>query len=108
MEVLVNEALRGKHRLPGVEAIFDRLEGRSTQRLDVNDVTADLRIRSDVELEFHLRHDRWLAEANCRRRETRPDGERGKSEADSLTAYCVPSGPDRSQASRSKAGYVNS
>jgi hypothetical protein len=29
VEVLVNEALRGKNRLPAVEAIFDRLEGRS-------------------------------------------------------------------------------
>jgi hypothetical protein len=26
VEVLVNEALRGKHRRPAVEAIFDRLE----------------------------------------------------------------------------------
>ena len=52
LEVLVNENLR---------AISDRLEGRSTQRLDVNDVTADLRSRSDAELKFYLRHDRWPA-----------------------------------------------
>lgn len=62
VEVLVQEALRGKHRLPAVEAIFDRLEGRSTLRLDVNDVTADLRSRSNEELQFHLDHDRWPEE----------------------------------------------
>jgi hypothetical protein len=60
VEVLVQEALRGKHLLPAVEAIFDGLEGRSTLRLDVNDVTADLRSRSNEELQFHLDHDRWL------------------------------------------------
>jgi hypothetical protein len=50
VDVLVQEALRGKHHLPAVQAIFDRLEGRSTLRLDVNDVTADLRSRSNEEL----------------------------------------------------------
>ena len=55
----MQEALRGKHRLPAVEAIFDRLEGRSTQRVDVNDVTADLRSRSNEELQFHLDNNRW-------------------------------------------------
>ncbi|MGA9813325.1 MAG: DUF5681 domain-containing protein [Terriglobales bacterium] len=63
VEVLVQEALRGKHRLPAVEAIFDRLEGRSIQRVDVNDVTADLRGRSDAELQFHLDNNRWPDEA---------------------------------------------
>ena len=48
--------------LPAVEAIFDRLEGRSTQRLDVNDVTAGFRSRSDAELGFHTPHNRWPAE----------------------------------------------
>ena len=56
---LVQEALRGRHRLPAVEAIFDRLEGRATQQLNVRDVSADLRSLSDEELEFHLVHDRW-------------------------------------------------
>jgi hypothetical protein len=37
---LVKEALRGKHRLAAVEAIFDRLEGRPAQRLDLADVTS--------------------------------------------------------------------
>jgi len=42
--------------------IADRLEGRPTQQLDFNDVTADLRNRSDEELQFHLDHDRWPSE----------------------------------------------
>jgi hypothetical protein len=63
VEVLVQEALRGKHRLPAVEAIFDRLEGRSIQRVDVKDVSADLRGRTDQELQFHLDNNRWPDEA---------------------------------------------
>lgn len=39
--------------------IANRLEGRATQRLEVNDITADLASRSDDELRFHLAHDRW-------------------------------------------------
>jgi hypothetical protein len=72
VEVLVQEALRGRHRLPAVEAIFDRLEGRATQQLNVRDVTADLRSRSDQELEFHLRHDRWPSENELETGESEP------------------------------------
>jgi len=63
VEVLVNEALNGKNRLPAVEIIFDRLEGRSRQRLEVADVTAQLRDKSDEELQFHLDNNRWPDEA---------------------------------------------
>ena len=63
VEVLVNEALDGKNRLPAVEIIFDRLEGRSRQRLEVADVTAQLRDKSDEELQFHLDNNRWPDEA---------------------------------------------
>lgn len=59
VEVLVQEALAGKNRLPAVEIIFDRLEGRAHQRLEVADITAELRNKSDAELQFHLDHDRW-------------------------------------------------
>jgi hypothetical protein len=59
VEVLVNEALDGKNRLAAVEIILDRLEGRSRQRLEVADVTAQLRDKSDEELQFHLDHNRW-------------------------------------------------
>ena len=59
VEVLVGEALCGKNRLPAVEIIFDRLEGRSRQRVEVADITAELRNKSDAELQFHLDHGRW-------------------------------------------------
>jgi hypothetical protein len=59
VEVLVNEALVGKNRLPPVEIIFDRLEGRSRQHLEIADVTAELRNKSDAELQFHLDNNRW-------------------------------------------------
>ena len=39
--------------------IANRLEGRATQRLEVNDITADLANRSDDELRYHLAHDAW-------------------------------------------------
>jgi len=60
----------GKRNLAAVEAIFDRLEGRSIQCVDVKDVSADLRGRTDQELQFHLDHNRWpdegeLAPAPC-------------------------------------------
>src|SRR5450432_419461 len=59
VEVLIHEALVGKNRLPAVEVIFDRLEGRSRQRVEVADVTAELRNKSDAELQFHLDNNRW-------------------------------------------------
>jgi hypothetical protein len=63
VEVLVNEALDGKNRLAAVEIILDRLEGRSRQRLEVADVTAQLRDKSDEELQFHLDNNRWPDDA---------------------------------------------
>jgi hypothetical protein len=59
VEVLVHEALRGRHRLAAVEVIFARLEGRASQNFPVADVTQELRLKSDDELRFHLAHDRW-------------------------------------------------
>ena len=60
---LVEEALRGKHRLAAIEVIFDRLEGRPAQRLDLADVTSDLRSRSTEELQFFLDFKRWPSDA---------------------------------------------
>ena len=57
--VLVQEALKGRQRLAAVEVIFDRLEGRASQHIEVADVTKELRQKSDDELRFHLEHDRW-------------------------------------------------
>jgi len=39
--------------------ICDRIEGRSPQSIAISDITADLRSRSDEELEFYLAHNRW-------------------------------------------------
>jgi hypothetical protein len=35
------------------------LEGRSRQHLEIADVTAELRNKSDAELQFHLDNNRW-------------------------------------------------
>jgi hypothetical protein len=39
--------------------IANRLEGRSRQSIEFSDISADLRNRSDEELQFRLEHDRW-------------------------------------------------
>jgi hypothetical protein len=57
--VLVEEGLHGKNRLAAVEVIFNRLEGRARQQIDVADVTGQLREKSDEELRFYLDHGRW-------------------------------------------------
>lgn len=46
IDVWLQEALRGKHRLPAVELIFDRLEGRARQQIEVADITRELREKS--------------------------------------------------------------
>ena len=72
--VLIEEALRGRHRLAAVEVIFDRLEGRARQQIEVADVTKELRQKSDDELRFHLEHDRWPEEDEL------PESDSGQSE----------------------------
>jgi hypothetical protein len=57
--VLIQEALKGRQRLAAVAVIFDRLEGRAHQQIQIADVTKELREKSDDELRFHLAHDRW-------------------------------------------------
>lgn len=59
VDVLVEEALNGKNRLPALEEIFNRLEGRAHQTLAVSDLTQEMSTKSDAELEFHLQHNRW-------------------------------------------------
>lgn len=56
--VLIQEASRGRQRLAAVAVIFDRLEGRAHQQIEIADVTKELREKSDDELRFHLEHDR--------------------------------------------------
>ena len=50
---------QGRSAVTAAAEIADRLEGRPMQRLDVNDITADLSTRSDAELQYHLDHGRW-------------------------------------------------
>ena len=49
----------GSNAVTAASEIANRLEGRSMQRLEVNDISADLAGRSDDELRYHLLHDRW-------------------------------------------------
>jgi hypothetical protein len=56
---LVEEGLRGKHRVSAIEAILDRLEGKPKQQLDFNNISDDLRKRSTAELCFYLEHYHW-------------------------------------------------
>jgi len=39
--------------------IADRIEGRPRQSIEVADITAEIRNKSDEELEFYLAHSRW-------------------------------------------------
>jgi len=59
VDVLLQEALKGRHRLAAVLAVFDRMEGRPSLHLDFNDVSADLRSRSTEDLKHYLNHHCW-------------------------------------------------
>ena len=56
---LIEEGLRGKHRVSAIEVILDRLEGKPKQAIDFSDVSDDIRRRSTPELRFYLAHYRW-------------------------------------------------
>jgi hypothetical protein len=43
--------------------IADRIEGRSRQSIEVSDITAELRNKSDAELWFFLQNNRWPDDA---------------------------------------------
>lgn len=59
-DALVEEALHGRNRLPAIQTIFDRLEGRPRQQIEVNrDQFADLARRSDADLEHYIAHGCW-------------------------------------------------
>jgi hypothetical protein len=45
-----------KTRIMAISEIIDRVEGKPKQQIDLNDVTAELRGRSDEDLMFHLEH----------------------------------------------------
>jgi hypothetical protein len=67
-KILVDCALKpdpeiDKTRIMALSEIVDRCEGKPKQQLDVNDVTAELRGRSDADLLFHLDHGYWPEDA---------------------------------------------
>ena len=49
----------GANAVHAANEIADRIEGRSRQSIEVADITAELRNKSDEELRFHLEHNRW-------------------------------------------------
>jgi hypothetical protein len=63
-EMLIDESLRGRHRVAAASVILDRLEGRAAQQLDLNNITQDLASRTDDELRFHIANDCWPEDAN--------------------------------------------
>ena len=63
VSALIEEGLRGKHRVAAIEAILDRLEGKPKQQLDFNNISDDLRKRSTAELRFYLEHFHWPEES---------------------------------------------
>jgi len=70
-QALVEEGLAARNRMAALAYIFDRLEGRPRQEIDVRSISDDVSSRSDQELPFYLDNGRWpdadallLAEAN--------------------------------------------
>jgi hypothetical protein len=57
-----------KTRIMALSEIIDRTEGKPKQQLDVNDVTAELRQRSDEDLMFHLENGYWPEDALMEKR----------------------------------------
>ena len=49
----------GSNAVHAASEIADRLEGRSRQSIEVADVSAELRNKSDEELQFYLDNSRW-------------------------------------------------
>jgi len=49
----------GRGAVHAASEIADRLEGRSRQSVEFSDITAELRNKSDAELQFYLDNNRW-------------------------------------------------
>jgi hypothetical protein len=56
---LIEEAFGGRNGMAALAYIFDRLEGRPSQQIEVADITRELREKTDEELRFYLEHNRW-------------------------------------------------
>jgi hypothetical protein len=59
IEALIEEAFMGRNRMAALAYIFDKLEGRPRQGVDVKNITEELRTRNDDELRHFLAHGAW-------------------------------------------------
>jgi hypothetical protein len=50
---------RGPGAVTAANEICDRSEGKPTQQIELNDITSQLREKSNEELQYHLDHGRW-------------------------------------------------
>jgi hypothetical protein len=57
-----------KTRIMAISEILDRVEGKPKQQIDLNDVTSELRARSDEDLMFHLEHGYFPEDEPLRKR----------------------------------------
>ena len=64
----------GPGAVHAAKEISDRIEGRSRQSIEISDVTADLRSRSDEELQFFLANGRWPTDEERALLSATPDG----------------------------------
>jgi hypothetical protein len=51
-----------KTRLMAISEVIDRCEGKPKQQIDVNDVTQEIRARSDADLMYHMENGHWPEE----------------------------------------------
>ncbi len=56
---LVHEALKGRYKRAAIAEIFDRIEGKPKQQLDVNDITQQMQGRSNEELMRFAETGKW-------------------------------------------------
>jgi hypothetical protein len=50
---------QGPSAVHAASEIADRIEGRSRQSIEFSDISADLRSKSDAELQFYVDNNRW-------------------------------------------------
>ena len=62
VDALVAQALRGRRKLPAISLIFDELEGKPRQQVDLKADIAKLNGRTDEELLHYAEHGKWPEE----------------------------------------------
>ena len=71
---------QGRSSVAAAAEVADRCEGRARQSIEIADVAADLRSRSDDELRFYLANGRWPEDDELGSEETVPDAAKGAGE----------------------------